>query len=223
MLASDRTAKYFEALNREGAKFDYHKWLQNVREHEAQTKRFWVGPTSGEPAHVETGNLNTASAPRAALMNWEPPVRAGEVVARKAAQRADNEPRGENPESRLRRRLLRISDAWDDFQASRARDAVYHFLEAVFAIVVHYKVRRRTKRLLRHAFRYAGLPFDKNANPFVVVIRSTSGGEVDSKTASKWSRALRYAAYSDVPRAELKAFMKKAGGVNASADRYARY
>jgi hypothetical protein len=52
----------------------------------------------------------------------------------------------------LRQRLEKVGDAWDDFQANRARDAVYGYLEAVFAVVDHYKVRRKTKKLLRHAF-----------------------------------------------------------------------
>jgi len=43
------------------------------------------------------------------------------------------------------------------------RDAVYP-LTAVFLIVVYYKVRRKTKRLLQHAFEFAGLPHDGNAD-----------------------------------------------------------
>ena len=91
--------------------------------------------------------------------------------------------------------LKRISSAWDDFQASRARDAVYGYLEAVFAIVEHYKMRRKTKKLLRHAFRSAGLSFDRNVDPFTAVIRCTSE-DIDSKTVSKWARALRYVTYA---------------------------
>jgi hypothetical protein len=52
------------------------------------------------------------------------------------------------------------------------------------AIVSHYKVRRRTSKLLRHAFEFAELPFDKNANPFTAVIRCTSNGNADGKTIS---------------------------------------
>jgi hypothetical protein len=122
-----------------------------------------------------------------------------------------------------KRWLEKVRDAWDDFQASRTRDAVYRYLEAVFAIVEHYKVRRRTKKLLRHAFKFANLPFDKNANPFTAVIRCTCDGNFDSKTISKWARALRYVAHCKVPRMRLKTFMKEAGGVNACANLYARY
>ena len=99
---------------------------------------------------------------------------------------------------------------------------MYGYLEAVFAIVEHYKVRRRTKRLLRHAFKFANLPFDKNADPFTAVIRCTCDDDVDSKTISKWARALRYVAHCKKPRTPLKAFMKEAGGVNACADMYAK-
>ena len=93
----------------------------------------------------------------------------------------------------------------------------------MFATVEHYKVRRKTGKLLRHAFEFADLPFDKNADPFTAVIRCTSDDIVDSKTISKWARALRYVARSKKPETGLKTFMKKAGGVNACAALYARY
>ena len=118
--------------------------------------------------------------------------------------------------------LERISGAWDDFQESRMRDAVYGYLDAVFAIVEHYKVRRRTKRLLRRAAKFSGLPLENNADPFTAVIRCTSGNGVDSKTISKWARALRYVAHRKEPRTRLKTFMKEVGGVNACSDLYAK-
>jgi hypothetical protein len=118
--------------------------------------------------------------------------------------------------------LERISIAWDDFQASRMRDVVYGYLDAVFAIVEHYRVRRRTKRLLRRASEFSGLPFDKNADPFTAVIRCACGGGVDSKTISKWARALRYVARSKVSPTQLKTFMKEVGGVNVCSDLYAK-
>ena len=99
---------------------------------------------------------------------------------------------------------------------------MYGYLEAVYAIVKHYKIRRKTRKLLRHAFKFAGLPFDKNADPFTAVIRCTSDN-IDSKTISKCARALRYVARSKEPRMPLKTFMKEAGGVNACAGLYAKY
>jgi hypothetical protein len=110
--------------------------------------------------------------------------------------------------------------------------------QAVFAIVDHYRTRRRTNKLLRHAFELADLPLedtrsvhdgephpverDKNADPFTAVIRCTCGDAVDSKMISKWARALRYVVECKERGARLKAFMKQAGGVNACAARYAK-
>jgi hypothetical protein len=122
-----------------------------------------------------------------------------------------------------KRWLKKVSDAWDDFQASRARDAVYEYLNAVFAIVEHYRTRRRTNKLLRYAFEFADQPLDKNADPFTAVIRCTCAGAADNKTISKWARALRYVTRCKKPGTPLKAFMAEAGGVNACAARYAKY
>jgi hypothetical protein len=88
---------------------------------------------------------------------------------------------------------------------------------------MHYRVRGRTNKLLRHAFKFANLPFDKNANPFTAVIRCTCDDEIDSKTISKWARALRYVARCKKPQTRLKTFMKEVGGINACANLYARF
>ncbi len=141
----------------------------------------------------------------------------------RSLRQINNEAIADTPDARLRRRLEKVSHARKQFQASRTRDAVYPYLAAVAAIVEHYKVRRKSKTLLRHAYKFAGLPFDKDADPFTAVIRCTCDRSLDNKTISKWARALRYVACCEVPSATLKAFMKEAGGINASAARFARY
>jgi hypothetical protein len=224
MPLPDRTVKYIDALNREGDNFDYLRWLQRVREEEA-TQAEHVSPliTSGEPTTPEIDSLTDTPDRRAALMIPGPGVVTRPATVPRPLRRINHEAIADTPNARLRRRLEKVCDAWDEFQTSRARDAVYPYLTAVAAIVEHYKARRKTDRLLRHGFKFAGLPFDENADPFTAVIRCTCNCGVDSKTASKWARALRYVAYSEVPSTALKAFMKQAGGVNACADRYARY
>ena len=99
---------------------------------------------------------------------------------------------------------------------------MYGYLEAVFAIVRRYKTRRKTKKLLRHSFKFAGLSLDRNADPVTAIIRCTSADNIDTKIISKWARALRYVARCKVPPTRLKTFMKEVGGVNACADRYAK-
>jgi hypothetical protein len=75
--------------------------------------------------------------------------------------------------------------------------------------------------LLRHAFEFADLRFDNDADPFTAVIRCTCGNTADNKMISKWARALRYAAKRKPADMQLKAFMKHAGGVNECAAGYA--
>jgi hypothetical protein len=132
------------------------------------------------------------------------------------------QPKRQPPKARLRRWLEKVHRAYEHFQSSRKRDAIYGYLEAVFAIVKHYSVRRRTNHLLQHAFGFADLEFDKNPDPFSVVIRCTSGSDVDNKTISKWSRALRHVARSKEPDIGVRTFMKEVGGINACADNYAK-
>jgi len=224
MLLPARTAKYIEAMNREGDEFNYQKWLQRVREEDsAQAKYVTPLINSGEPTTPEIDSLTDTPDRGAAFM-----LPGSRAVTRPATvprplRRINHEAIADTPEARLRRRIETVCDAWKQFQASRARDGVYAYLKEVSAIVEHYKVRRKTKTLLRHAFKFAGLPFDENAGAFAAVIRGTCDRSVDNKTISKWARALRYVAYCGVPSTRLKAFMKEAGGVNACADRYARY
>ena len=216
---SPRTANYVAALVRQGDNFDYFKWLQTVREEESQAKQIPATFTSSKIIAPEIDPPIGTTDCRGASLNSSPATmtRAGPLPK----ARSHHEPRNKTTKARLTRRLEKIRDAWDEFQASRARDAVYGYLEAVFAIVEHYKVRRRAKKLLRHAFEYADQPLDKSADPFTAVIRCTCDDEIDSKTISKWARALRYAAHCKAPRTRLKKFMKEAGGVNACADQYA--
>jgi hypothetical protein len=221
-LMSPRTAKYIEAMIREGDNFDYHKWLQKVRDEEAQAKQGATAITCRDVVAVQVDDPINTSDSRDTRPNPALPLLSKTIRVPRAIRRAYQEARSATPKARLRRWLQKVRDAWDDFQASRARDAVYGYLEAVFAIVEHYRVRRRTTRLLRHAFEFGDLPLDKQADPFTAIIRCTSDDSVDSKTISRWARALRYVARCKQPRAGLKAFMKGLGGVNACADRYAR-
>jgi hypothetical protein len=130
--------------------------------------------------------------------------------------------KSKNPKAQLRRWLERVRDAWDECQATRARDGVYGYLEAIFEIVTYFKARRRTGRLLWHAFEFADLPFDRNAETFSAVIRCTCGDGADRKTISKYARALMYVDKYKKPRTSLQRFMKAAGGINGCAALCAR-
>jgi hypothetical protein len=218
-LISPRTAKYVEAMIRED--FNYNKWLKKAREEDAQAKQILTAFTCHDVIAAQVDNpINMSGnrdAGRSASLRLVP-----ETLRTLIASRPHRQAKNQTPRARLRRWLEKVRDAWDDFQESRTRDAVYGYLESVFAIVMHYKVRRRTNRLLRHAFQFADLPFDKSADPFSAVIRCTCGDAADIKMISKWARALRFVARSKEPDSELRTFMKKAGGINACAERYAK-
>jgi hypothetical protein len=217
---SPRTAKYVEAMIRE--EFDYDKWLKEVRGEEAQAKPAEATGISGGLAAARMADPIKTFDDQHPRPNPALPLTAKTILAQ-ALRRSQRRAKSKTPEARLRRWLERVRSSWDDFQSSRSRDAVYDYLEAVFAIVVHFRVRQRTNRLLRHAFEFANLPSDKRADPFSAIIRCTSDRDIDNKTVSKWSRALRYVARCKGPDIGLRTFMKEAGGVNACADRYAKH
>jgi hypothetical protein len=215
---SPRTAKYVAAMVREGDDFHYNQWLKRVREEEAEAKPAKAMGTLGElvPAQVPVKTFD-AQHPQP---NPPPPLTVRTKLAR--ALRPHRRAKSTTPKAQLRRWLERVRYAWDEFQGSRKRDGVYKFLTAIFDLVMHYKVRRRTTRLLRHAFNFADRPFVKNADPFSAVIRCTCGNTVDNKLVSKWSRVLRYTSRCKKPDMRLKRFMKKMGGVNACASLHAK-
>jgi len=223
-MLTGRTAKYVEAMIREGDDFDYFKWLRRVQEEEAQLKSVAVStpvqPIVPRPDHP----AKTAQNPGEFKDPETADTAKHKSVVRRTIQQVGHCTRSiDKPTKSIRQRLGDVCNAWDDFKECRDRDAVYGYLRAVFSIVKHYSGRRRTKRLVRRAYKFAGLPVDMNADPFAVVIRSTCEGKADNKTISKWSRALRYVTRVKKPRHPLAAFMKKRGGVNACAERYAKY
>jgi hypothetical protein len=220
-MLTGRTAKYVEAMIREGKDFDYDRWLRQVREEEAQLKSVAVS-TSVQPIALGPNHPAKIAQNQSQFNDSETADHAKHksAVRRRAIQDPGHHIKSvDRPKKSLRQRLGDVCDAWDDFQETRSRDAVYGYMRAVFSIVQHYRWKGRTKKLIRRAFKFAGLPFDKNADPFAVVIRCTCEQQVDHKTISKWSRALRYVALVK-KRTPLRIFMKNRGGINACASLY---
>jgi hypothetical protein len=137
-LMSPRTAKYVEATIREGDQFDYDKWLKRVREQEAQAKRHSAPSTTGQAATAQIQNPISTSDNRHAWPRSAPAKPAPRAKRQSGQDLTDTCLKG-----RLQRQIEKVQVAWHDFQTSRARDAVYDYLEPVFTIVMHYKVRYR--------------------------------------------------------------------------------
>jgi hypothetical protein len=121
----------------------------------------------------------------------------------------------------LKQDLLRVQIAWDDCQASRARDAIYGYLTAVFNLVAWWTAENSALQRARQALRLRGItPFD-HEEPVAAVIRCTADREkVDKRTRSKWSRALRYALRYRSYSEPLDQFIKRKGGINRCAERF---
>jgi hypothetical protein len=123
----------------------------------------------------------------------------------------------------LRQDLLRVRNAWEDCQASRERDAIYTYLTAVFDLVAWWAAENRALERARKALRLQSIcPFDRE-EPFAAIIRCTRDPtKVDKRTRSKWSRVLRYALRYKSHSEPLDQFIKRKGGINACASRFAR-
>lgn len=123
----------------------------------------------------------------------------------------------------LKRDLLRVRNAWENCQASRERNAIYGYLTAVFDLVAWWATENRALERAHKALRLKSMcPFD-GEEPFAAIIRCTGDStKVDKRTRSKWSRVLRYALRCNFNSEPLDQFIKRKGGINCCASRFAK-
>jgi hypothetical protein len=134
-------------------------------------------------------------------------------------------PEDQIPYSRdtLRQDIARVRLAWEACQCSRDRNAIYGYLTAVFDLVMWWKAEDRAVSRARWALRLQGVNLASADEPFAAIIRCTSDpGKVDKRTRSKWSRVMRYAAEYKTNPEPLAAFVRRKGGINKCAARFAR-
>jgi hypothetical protein len=219
MLPSPWSIKYFEALAREGDKFDFDAWLARMRQEEALERG---EPISGVPVSPVLSRGPNAVSERSELRR--PPRHVSKLNWRRRYKAADRprEPTPSRVDDALRDRLSKVCDVWDTALEDRSRDSIYRYLKAVYSLVTRCRREGREKELLCYAISYANLAVSENSELFATVIRSTCDGKLDAKSVSKFSRALRYAAYRDRPPRMLIAFIKKRGGINGAARLYAK-
>ena len=113
---------------------------------------------------------------------------------------------------------------WQEYQTSRDRDGIYRYLGPLFELVTWWAHERKAIEYARRALSVQRhQPAPNIAEPFAAVIFCTADPEkVDYRTRSKWSRVLRYAAdYKDLNE-PLRDFIRRKGGINKCAARYAR-
>ena len=123
----------------------------------------------------------------------------------------------------LRQDLQRVRTAWVDCQATRERDAIYGYLNAVYGLVAWWTAEQREFDRARRALRLRRLKVSEREDPFAAVIRCTADpAKADKRTQSKWSRLMRYAARYKPDGEALDQFIKRKGGINACAARFSR-
>jgi hypothetical protein len=215
MLPSPRSIKYFDALIREGDNFNFDRWLRQVRAEEAAIAGETVGQVYSTSAHV----VPSVAADR---VDRQPTQSRVLTVSRVHKVKAKLQPAATPGNDALKDKIMRVSDAWDEYSEDRSRDAVYKYLRRVYAVVVESSREGEIGRLMQVATSFGGLPHERGAEPFTAVIRCTCEKSLDAKAISKFSRALRYAAYRTRPPRKLKSFIKGLGGINAAANRYAK-
>jgi hypothetical protein len=119
--------------------------------------------------------------------------------------------------------LLRLQNEWATVQASHDRDALYRYLASVFELVAWWDQERKAVNRARRALHLRGYSSVREPEPFAAVILCTAArDQVDDRTRSKWSRALRYAAEHKDLDEPLRDFIKREGGINRCAARFAR-
>jgi hypothetical protein len=128
-LMSPRTEKYIAALTRGGDNFDYNQWLKTVREEEAQATQGLAAITCREV--VAAQDLINTSDSRDTRPSLGPAPISKPALSPRPLRRPLRQAKSKTPKARLTRWLEGISSAWDDFQASRARDAVYGYRSRV--------------------------------------------------------------------------------------------
>jgi hypothetical protein len=119
--------------------------------------------------------------------------------------------------------ITRLTGAWAELQSSRARDSVYEFLTVVFDLVDWWKVDGKDKSRARRILIRQGIKPPEVTEPFgAVIVAAAHPTILDKRMVSKWSRVLRYVAKYKNPSEPLNKFLKRNGGLNACAGRYAR-
>jgi hypothetical protein len=103
------------------------------------------------------------------------------------------------------------------------RLAVHGLLEKAFNLVSKWDAEARLEEALYALLDSLDAPVSlKKGEAFAVVLYCVVPN-VDDKLRSKWARVLRFAALTMPFNEPLRVFIKRKGGINACASRYAEY
>jgi hypothetical protein len=107
--------------------------------------------------------------------------------------------------------------------SSGNRMAVRRFLGAIFNLVTRWETEERLEEGLYRLLDSLKAPVPLRIGEAFAVVIYCVAPHVHQKRRSKWARALRYAAATKPDDESIRQFIKRRGGVNACASRYAEY
>jgi hypothetical protein len=127
----------------------------------------------------------------------------------------------QGPSLDLKQLLQRVKESWEIYQEADPEPLLGYLLH-VYAAVWNWP-REHRKRYASRAVKLAGRTPDRAiSDPFAAIIFCTSEpAKVNEKLRSKWSRALRFVAFNDVPPVKFKTFVTEHGGVKGCAEAWA--
>jgi hypothetical protein len=121
----------------------------------------------------------------------------------------------------LRNDVGRLHDAWEACKETRARDAIYDFLEDVYKLICLWRADESAKARVCTALKIRQFDTSRAGVVFADLIKAAVHPTVlDRRTISKWSRVLCYVDAVKLPSEPLKQFVKRKGGINDCATRY---
>ena len=109
--------------------------------------------------------------------------------------------------------LTKVTDAWQAFQTTRARDGVYEFLQVIYDIGRRWKLENRVLEFSRLLLVSHPHFITMQAEAYAVLL--FCAGQFDAKARSSWSRVLRVAEAHGATT--IQAFAKEHGGINKIA------
>ena len=119
-----------------------------------------------------------------------------------------------------RSQLKNLEAAFEEYQSTRKRDAVYGYLTAVYRFARQFKKASHRKIVGAHMLSLRDRGSRKTDNEFSAIVRATSA--VSEQTRWKWVQCLAFARHEKIASKRLQAFIKKHDGINECADEWVR-
>ena len=110
-----------------------------------------------------------------------------------------------------------LEAAFKKYQSTRAGDAVYGYLSAVYGFATSFRRSPDCTRVARRMARNKKYPVRKNQSSWSLLIRASA--TVNEKTRWKWSTCLDYAKAERVKPSDLKQFIRGQGRINECASK----